>query len=126
MQAPTKAAAHSLERMVMTLAVSGSIAALARWNRATQPAKIMSGRLRNRPRNVAVGLPGCGAALPPWALSGSTWPAPMSQSDTSVGIQRAAVTKKTDWLEIKYPAAPIAPAARAAPIEANRALRQDI
>ena len=90
MQAPTIAAAHSLDRMVTTLAVSGSMAALARWNSARQQAKIISGRLRRSIRFVAVGSPGCGSALPPCARSGSTWPGPISQSATSVGRQSAA------------------------------------
>ena len=57
--------AQSPDRIVTTPAVSGSIAALARWNRARQLAKIISGRFCTSIRSVAVGSPGCGLAFPP-------------------------------------------------------------
>ena len=47
MQAPISTVAHSAERMVSTLPISGSIAAFAMWNSMTQPARINSPGLRN-------------------------------------------------------------------------------
>src|SRR6516162_9129840 len=46
MHAAIKIVAHWLERVANTPPISGGIAALARWNSMTQPAKTISGRLR--------------------------------------------------------------------------------
>ena len=43
-QAATNVVAHALERLVTTLAISGSMAAFANWKTATHPAKVNSGR----------------------------------------------------------------------------------
>ena len=45
MEVATRTVANWLERKVIMLAANGSIAALASWNSAMQPAKIMSGRI---------------------------------------------------------------------------------
>ena len=55
MQAAISTVAHWLERMVTTLPINGSMAALARWNSNRQPAKISSGRL-------CISSPGLGRA----------------------------------------------------------------
>ena len=48
MEVATRMVANLLERKVIMLAANGSMAALASWNRAMQPAKIRSGRISNR------------------------------------------------------------------------------
>ena len=53
MQAAIRTVAHSLERIVTTLPISGSIEALARWNSKVQPARIRSGGLRRTARASA-------------------------------------------------------------------------
>jgi hypothetical protein len=45
MHAAIRSVAQRAERMVTTLPIKGSIAALARWKSSKQPAKIRSGRL---------------------------------------------------------------------------------
>ena len=61
MQAAIRTVAHWLDRMVRTLPISGSIAALARWNSSMQPAKISSGRLRSSAASLVRGLSGATA-----------------------------------------------------------------
>ena len=48
MHAAIKTVAQLFERVVKMLPTSGSMAALARWNSMTQPARIRSGRLPKR------------------------------------------------------------------------------
>ena len=48
MQAAIKTVAHALDRVVRRLPISGRMAALARWNSSTHPAKINNGRLCSR------------------------------------------------------------------------------
>ena len=89
MQAAISTVAHWLERMVRTLPISGSMAALARWNSMTQPAKISSGRLRSR--SLELGRAACrraGAARPPWARSGSISLGEMVRSASSAGTEQ--------------------------------------
>ncbi len=59
-----------LDRMVSTLPINGSMAALARWNSNRQPAKIKSGLFRIRSPGL---MRGFFALLggEPWARSGS-------------------------------------------------------
>ena len=87
MQAAISTVAQSLDRMVSTLPISGSMAALARWNSRTQPAKMSSGRLphqRARP-DAAVSA---GVAALPWARSGSISPGRCRRSASNAGTSR--------------------------------------
>jgi hypothetical protein len=68
-QAATNVVAHALERMVMMLAISGSMAAFASWKTVTHPANVKSGRLVKRVAMAAVSF--CPCANPPWARTGS-------------------------------------------------------
>ena len=124
MQVAINIVAHSpLDRVVSTLPISGSIAALARWNMSTQPPRMNSGALC---RMVLIGAGVCSGVSgtrPPWASSGSTSRGRMRPSASSAGISSAAVTKNTQRGESRYPTAPIPAAATPLPIEAKRALR---
>ena len=93
MQAATSVVAQALERMVMMLAISGSMAVFASWKKVTQAAKISSGRLVNRVINPAVLVRPC--ARPPWARTGSISFGGMCTSVISVGTISAAVTRNT-------------------------------
>ena len=57
--------ANLAERNVIMLAANGSMAALASWNSATQPAKIRSGRISNRLSRPDIGFLCSGFATPP-------------------------------------------------------------
>src|SRR5262249_43214404 len=69
-----------------------------------------------------------GGGLPcrPAPFSESSSPEQTPHRETGGGAKGAAVKKKTAWLEIRTPPAPIPAAARAAPMEANRALRPSL
>ena len=67
----TRMVANLVERKVIMLAAKGSMAALASWNRAIQPAKIRSGRIPNRLSRPDTALLCSGLARPPCALVGS-------------------------------------------------------
>src|SRR5215472_15231565 len=69
MQAATNVVAPVLERMVTTLATSGSIAAFASWKTATHAANVKSGRLVRSVTKPAVLFRPC--ANPPWPRTGS-------------------------------------------------------
>ncbi len=110
--------------MVTTLPISGSMAALARWNSKRQPAKISSGRL-------CISAPASDRRLAPAAARG--WRAmgalgidlgsAIERSAISAGTSNSTVTMKTARAESRYPHAPIAAAAKPLPTEAKRALR---
>ena len=71
MEVATRMVANLLERKVIMLAANGSMAALASWNRAMQPAKTRSGRISNRLSRPAMAFPCPDFATPPCALAGS-------------------------------------------------------
>ncbi len=67
--------------------------------------------------------PGWAPLRPPSARMGSISSSRISASTSTVGMASTAVTKKTACGEMKYPHAPITPAARPLPTELKRALR---
>ena len=73
MQAAIRTVAHWLDRIVNTLPISGSMAALARWNSITQPARISSGALAQEVEQLRARLVlRHRRRASPWAPSAST------------------------------------------------------
>ena len=97
MQAPISTVAHWLERMVSTLPMSGSMAALARWNSRMQQPNTSRARLLSRLRRSTGGLLVRSSGRLPCARSGSISAAATPRSTSSVGTSNAAVTKNTAW-----------------------------
>ena len=90
-----------LERMVSTLPINGSMAALARWN-----SKQAAGKDEQRP--IAHQLAGFGPRLfrrlgggEPWARSGSISAGEIMRSANSAGPSNNTVTMKTARAETK-------------------------
>ena len=123
MHAAISTVAHLLERVVKTLPMRGSIAALARWNSMTQPAKMISGRFPAKLSSSAASLPVRRSGIPPQARSGSISRGEIRRSTSRAGTSNAAVMKNTARADRKYPHAPIAAAASPLPTAAKRALR---
>ena len=97
MQAAMRSVAQRAERMVTTLPINGSMAALARWNRSRQPAKMSSGRLCiSAPGLTVAGVICGGRPRPirrrrggaPWARSGSISLRAIERSAISAGTSR--------------------------------------
>ena len=108
MQAAISTVAHSLERVVRTLPISGSMAALARWNsRIEIPNTSNAGwlsKLRKPREDGSLADRGAvtrGAATLPCACSGSISCGAMRRSAHQVGMSRAAVTIKTERVSKK-------------------------
>src|ERR1043166_9830068 len=106
MHAAIDAVAHSLARVAMTPPMSGSIAALARWNSRMQHAKMMSGRVVRRRGQGAADDGADRSNISARSRYGATSLIRMRASASTVGTTNAAVTRNPAWFDRKWPDAP--------------------
>ena len=125
MQAAISTVAHSLDRVVSTLPISGSIAALARWNISTQPARMSSGALAQERADAGrCRRSGLLSGEPPCASSGSiSRGANAPERKQRRDQQRGRDEEDRSAARRNIRTRPSTAAATPLPIEAKRALR---